>query len=698
MQVHINTGADAHFENAEVITDSDLGVRYSSFRSIDRLLEQTDHMNVGVISWPGGTLAERYVDDYGFEYPGLTNPASGRPDLTKMMEVARAEDVGLSIVLPTHRYQGHIADMRADVQNFMQDLLSGEYGDLPKELTFHVGSEYYTHFKGVKAAANYGKIANAMVDQLRQALHDPSINPDGVDIKISVQAGKTMADDQNIRDAFSDENMREVDLVMHHRYAARADKIDNEMDKFMPQLEAWRSEVIAAGGDRPDVHLSEWNVASLTRNEGLTKYVDHMAAKGVTINPADIDMAGRTDTDFENYWQNILTTRDYGIAQPRLYLELFSQYQSVGLGAATIHALDFAHSGRITFVDSDKDPVTFVGGEMIGMLYESVEGTQVCEISTENDRSDDVSTYAYDSDDRVVVFLAADADKVGGEITVDIEGMGKGYTAVFTVGLSAYVPENWMEMFSIPDNPEVDESNEGNTFALGDRHAVDTVVDGNQVTVTMTHPGEVVRIIVANSAEEAARVAEFAGDPVYVNDPDAPEEATDAPLLHAWIDPTSAFVAPALDQDRVEATAEETKTLNEQLSLRPEASSAVTKSTVNFGPLIAGRTLDLETDMPATSDESPLFPEGKSAAPSATTPTSLIQTSGITIAPVDEDVETTDPTPTKTIQTGHGRIADLDRIMTHLQDVATGLPMFQIAACFDDEEEDDTSIAHLMVV
>lgn len=518
MFVSINTGADAIVDGVEKITASDLGVRYSGFRSIDRFIEQIKGLHVGLISWPGGTLAEESTNSYGLEFHDLTSADSKMPSLSEMMQIANDQGAELSVVLPTVRYSGHIDEMRVDIQNFMQELLSGEYGNLPDRLIFHIGSEHYAHFQGLSpdgAAAEYGRVAAAMVEELTHALNDPSINLIGADIDLSVQAGRTMAEDESIRDSFSDEALANVDLVMHHRYAAQAEGIDFNLKPFSPILDAWQQDVTEVGGEAPQIHLSEWNVASVTRSEGLSSYIRDMAKEGITVQRSDIDLAGRTSTEFENFWQELLSTRDYGVAVPKLYLELFSEYQAEGLGAASIHAADLMHAGRMTYTDVEGNPVQFVGAEMISMIYESVEGTQVLKVSEENTRSSDLWTYAYEGDDRLVVFLASDDDTVMGDVTVKIEGLESGYAAVWTDSLTAEVPADWMERFGVPDNPNVDESNEGQTYALGVRGDVATKIDGDQVTVTFTQPGQVVRILVAHSQEEADLISEWAGDPDF---------------------------------------------------------------------------------------------------------------------------------------------------------------------------------------
>ena len=531
MVISINTGVDARSEDATEITNADFGVRYSGFRSLDRFEEQIDGLNAGYVSWPGGSLAEADVNGFGFQFDGLMNPALGRPGLSEMMEFANTHQMDLSVVLPTARYCDDIDQMRADVRDFMQDLLSGHYGPLPENLIFHIGSEHYHHFQGLSpdgAAADYGQVASAMVEEISAALDDARLNPTGVDVQLSVQAGRTPAEDADIRESFSEDALSRVDMVMHHRYASRAEGIDFNLRDFDPILDAWRADVEQAGGETPGIHLSEWGVASVTRSEAMTRYIRDMAEQGVTVHRSELDEAGRTNEGFERYWQELLSTRDYGADVPRLYLELFSEYQAEGVGAASIHAVDMMHAGRITHTDASGNPVQFVGADMMEMLYESVGGTTVLDVSEQNSRSDDIWTYAYESESKLVVFLASDTDQPAGEVSVDIEGLRSGYTAIWTDSLSAEVPDDWMARFGITDNPEVDESNEGQTYAMGVRGDAPFTVSGNTMTFRMEHPGEVVRIIVAHTPEEAASIAEWAGPPdMYLEGAQAPDADPD---------------------------------------------------------------------------------------------------------------------------------------------------------------------------
>ena len=56
-----------------------------------------------------------------------------------------------------------------------------------------------------------------------------------------------------------------------------------------------------------------------------------------------------------------------------------------------------------------------------------------------------------------------------------------------------------MTRFGVPDNPQVDETNEGLTYAVGQRHAVTPTADAASVTVALDTPYEVVRLSFAKT-------------------------------------------------------------------------------------------------------------------------------------------------------------------------------------------------------
>jgi hypothetical protein len=155
-----------------------------------------------------------------------------------------------------------------------------------------------------------------------------------------------------------------------------------------------------------------------------------------------------------------------------------------------------------------------------------------------------------------VVFLAADSEAMPGEVTVDIEGLSGGYSAIWTDSLTARVPDDWMERFGVPDNPNVDESNEGQTYALGVREDIPASIDGDQITVNFTHPGQVVRIVIAQTQAEADRIENWAGEPNFQADADDAlpvlENTLSGGVQNGFM-PAEGLEFPALQDDQTES-------------------------------------------------------------------------------------------------------------------------------------------------
>ena len=495
----IATGDDAVAPAAHFLDGSAFGVRFDSYRNFGRFESQIDPSDPGLIVWPGGHLAETRTDRYGLEYDDLSNPVIDRPGLDEMMAAAIARDAALSITLPTVRYLGREAELTDDLRGFLGDLLSGGYGPLPQELILEVGSEYYAHFTdgATPAAAQYAGIADLIVTELALALNDPTVNLIGADVTIAVQAGKTLGDDEVIRDGLSDFALSNVEMVIHHRFSPGPEAIDPRIPDVEQIIGNWETEVVDAGGTVPELFVSAWNVAQYTRSDALDDFLE--------LNPSltadDVDLDRRTNASFEQFWQASLDSHAYGERHPGLILEIFSSYAEAGMSAGAVFGTDVVHPGRLSWRDDQQADHTFVGGETIRMIYESLEGTRALASNGPYDSDDAVMPYAFEGADRVVVFLAAGA-QASGEITLDVEGLGSELTSLWADSLRAIEDPDWMETFAIPDNPEVDESPEAATFLPGQRSAANVEVIEGGVRLSLA-AYEVIRLSFAKTAEGA---------------------------------------------------------------------------------------------------------------------------------------------------------------------------------------------------
>jgi len=523
--VEFRAGMEATLADEAAWSSDVFGYRYTGFRGIGRFAEQLADNHVGMITWPGGYLAESDTDRYSLTNEGLFDQSNGRPGLAEMFEIANTGKAGLSIVLPTARYIGEDAALRADIRGFMADLLTGHYGAPPTTLIFEIGSEFYASFPAAPdEAAHYGHIANIYMEELTAALNDPEQNLIGLDPEIAVQCGRNLVEDAMIRDELSDQSLLEVDHIVYHRFAFNATGVDRSADCFHGVMEAWQSEVAGLGGEAPGLFMSAYGVGSYTRDEALDDFLSADHAQGGQLTAADIDLAGRTDDDFEQFWQDQMGRRDYGAEHPRLLLEMLSEFHAEGMTAASSHGTDMIHPGRLSLTNAQGNAQDFVGQTLLDMMAESVIGTKSLGVNLTNDRADEVWTYGFENEDKLVVFLSTDGTPPD-SISLRFEGLGSLYRQVAVEGLTAEVPQDWMTRFGIPDNPDVDESPEGASFAVGERTALVPEFDGSSLTVGIDAPNAVIRLSFAKTAAGAQEIASWSDGPLTELAQGWPEEA-----------------------------------------------------------------------------------------------------------------------------------------------------------------------------
>ncbi|MEL6643200.1 MAG: hypothetical protein AAFQ79_04635 [Pseudomonadota bacterium] len=457
-----------------------------------------------MIVWPGGTLAEQRDDLYGLNFDDLYTPAQNRPGLSDMMATAVKQGAGLSIVLPTQRYLGDLPAMREDLDGFLDDLLGGAFGKLPQPMVLEIGNEYFANFTGTNKAAAYGAIADEMVTEIALALADRGVNTTGADITISVQTGKTAAEDAQIRGEMSDFALSNVDMIVHHRFAFQPQGIDPKIPQLEAAVDAWEKDVTEAGGDAPDLFVSAWNTVTLTRNGVLNDYI---ASQGNGIDKSAIDLDGRTHTGFERFWQNKLATAAYGQEHAAYILESYASYAEAGMDAGAVYGVESPHPGALSWREDGKD-YHFVGSEMLQMLYESVEDTHVLESARPYNPNDPVTLYGFENEDKLVVFLAA-GDRAPGDIVVDVDGLGTGLRSVHAERLTSETPADWMAIFDIPDNPNVNETPEAEAYALGVREALKPQVTGDGIVLSLEDPHDIIRLAFAKTARGEREIAKW---------------------------------------------------------------------------------------------------------------------------------------------------------------------------------------------
>jgi hypothetical protein len=196
----------------------------------------------------------------------------------------------------------------------------------------------------------------------------------------------------------------------------------------------------------------------------------------------------------------------YGPEHATVLLELFSTHAEVGLDAAAAYGVDIIHPGRLSLRDIDGTDRVFMGGGLLEMLYESVGGTIPLVGEDAYDRDNAVTPYAFENDDKLVVFLAA-GRVAPGALTFSVDGMGSDYLALRADSLTGETDPDWMRLFGIADNPAVDETEEARTYAEAVRSPADAVRTADGVQLTLDAPYQILRLAFAKTDAGAEEIA-----------------------------------------------------------------------------------------------------------------------------------------------------------------------------------------------
>ncbi|MEM9585572.1 MAG: hypothetical protein AAGA08_20900, partial [Pseudomonadota bacterium] len=462
--------------------------------------------DLGMIIWPGGTFAETNDALYGFQHRGLFDPGAsgGRPGLADIFAFAEANNMAVSVVLPSVRYQDDPEDLKAGAQAFFEDVYSGEFGALPEKLIFEIGNEYYDVFDGdaVTQAQDYAQVVNAYADVITDIEERFETDPDQV--RFSLQLGKSEEANDAILDTLNDDSLLITDLLTHHRFAFGPNGADKQVELTGESLDDFNEAITEAGGEEANLYLSAYNTASLTRNEAAQEYLE-------TNRGEDVDLDGRSNLAFEQFYQDKLDARAHGLDHGENLLQLYSSYQPLGVEAAGVYGWDTVHAARSSLDGTDDAPYIFAGGATQDMMAESLIGTKALDWYQDNDHKspEETSIFGFDSDDKLVIFLAA-GEFEGDSMKTSLSLTGLGETiAVWGESLTSETPENWQELFGIPETPGVDQSPEAETFALGIREQFAPKLNDGALELEFTQPGEIVRLTFARTEEGKAEIADW---------------------------------------------------------------------------------------------------------------------------------------------------------------------------------------------
>ncbi|RKT32538.1 Ca2+-binding RTX toxin-like protein [Roseovarius halotolerans] len=509
--IAINTAENTYVNPDEVIPASAFGAEFLGWEPFSNFTARNEELELPHIRWPGGIPVEdginvdgsadgsrEHVFDLKFEnlIEWDRNNGDPREGIKEMFAYANETGATFAMVTPTARYvekmfddgdEAGLAEARADARIFAEKLVAGKYGAVPEGFTIEVGSEYYATdiWKEMTSDANgrpyqtdpgplaekFGKVFAAVVDEMGAVFDDPTLNSDGIEVKLAVQLARHQADPGQNGGDFSDNvdfieafidtgAIDKVDTLLFHKYTPTFDNISRGMDAD-------------ANGYRLDDAFSLWEQASGGKEfEFLGGY----------LSPS----AGAEDR------------LEYGAPGLTNLLQVNAQFLAAGMDVGTVYAIGHSNGGSLGWRDE-----LLVGGKLFDLMGESIPGkflyngfqdniSNVADLGRSYIGGDHVNSYVYGNDTEVTVFLAAS----------DFSGEQLDYSLQFDESfLNAEVTHLWAtgEQLYHPGDGDLIGS-----FGETSSYTVDLTASytPSSLDVTFEHDYEVVRIVLEKAELE----------------------------------------------------------------------------------------------------------------------------------------------------------------------------------------------------
>lgn len=431
-------------------------------------VESVDALGLTHLRWPGGQLSETAVVNgngsislygraelpkaYDLNHPDLMHPraladAQGNPTglsgFEDMLDLAVSRDASLSIILPTLRYADAPGQAAADVTGFLDALLvEGRWneGVLPRKLILDIGNEIYD-------PATYGRVSAEILGAVRDFRTE---HPEH-DFTIALQGMQNGAETRSLIDVIqtnaSEEGLlAEVDMVRVHDLkhglrALRNFEHEGKADAIRELVSAIEADRDLLDIDGPDVevYVSAWTVTSKDIGENILLPMPNASAMlSMFTGMAELG------TDYAAGW-------------------------GMGMDDASTPVV-------VSWRDGETGGLRLSPhGVVLRQMAESLPGTKViAHPALDANRGNPVNLYAFEADDRAVLFLAAnDLPANGTQVTVTLDNFG---------AFGAVSAESVSVASGLSGLPIV--------------RAVPVSVRGSELTLTLNSDYQVVRVIV----------------------------------------------------------------------------------------------------------------------------------------------------------------------------------------------------------
>jgi Ca2+-binding RTX toxin-like protein len=344
----------------------------------------------------------------------IKNPGTDLTDhrsLASQLKLALDTDTSVSIIIPDRYYfmeNSKLSEIQHDISVFLEGLLSGEFGDLPKEITLELGNESFngTGPIGDKGAPlKYWDYLESALTAVRETLNDPLTAREDLEINIAIQTGNGKYTAINILKFVSAENLSIVDRLVMHQLNGSDEAL--KIDGMLEIQDFW----IAQGYGHLEFDISAWNIgtpAEWTDGTGARLY---RSLKGDALdNVKDIPVSE-------------LLGNDIGARQAGGSINLFTQMVALGVDAMSVWGNAAHINSYFWFTDVGGFEAVSHGGHALRLMNESLIGTKLLdgkvETVTELDGtkhaewsqdhgSQSYDAYTYQDTAKQVIFLTAD--------------------------------------------------------------------------------------------------------------------------------------------------------------------------------------------------------------------------------------------------------------------------------------------------
>lgn len=374
-------------EGTETITKDWFGAIQTGFHNFNGFDEAAAALDLGLMRWPGGTLSEVREDVYGLERDGLfdatdlwrNDPGRDRPDLTDSLQYSIENDLHFSMIVPTARYKGDLAQGEAHLSDFLDDLFTGRYGPLPEKFTLELGNEYFALPEFADDPGAYGEIASRFAEVISDSMDLYLTDAERSGINVAVQMGHGPEHNAAILEQFSPDALAVTNSAVFHSLPISLRNLNkdqfgdaNRYESAEQNFEEWKTAIAASGGsDDPDLFMSAWTVGSSTND----------------ANTLDLE------------WH------DFGARSASVVLETVSGYSSIGVDSAAIWGVDVFNLNSVTQMQDGELYLTHTG-EMYRMMSEALPGSTYLGEFTPHTRDEAVMTHTYGDGDRLTNYVA----------------------------------------------------------------------------------------------------------------------------------------------------------------------------------------------------------------------------------------------------------------------------------------------------